>query len=66
MIKDNTEITVAINNIAIHSQSTSAATQQVAASTEEQLAVLNSIAEHADKLKNIASQLSSNIEKLII
>jgi len=56
----------AISNIASISQETASGTEEVAASTEEQTAVIHQIAESAESLSIIASELQESINKFLV
>ena len=56
----------AINNIASISQETASGTEEVAASTEEQTAVIHQIAESAESLSTLASELQESINKFLL
>lgn len=55
-----------ISNIASIAQETASSTEEVAASTEEQTAVIQQIAESAESLSTIASELQESINKFLI
>lgn len=56
----------AISNIASISQETASSTEEVAASTEEQTAVIHQIAESAESLSTLASELQESIHKFLL
>lgn len=55
-----------ISNIASIAQETASSTEEVAASTEEQTAVIHQIAEAAESLSTLASELQESINRFVV